>query len=121
MIHGQDGVHQKLVFPGTEGQMYRINNHGWRSAWREAGLPTEGHRCGVHNLRHTFAERLAETGATMDIVKRILGHDGGGVTSRYTGPMLRQMLDTVEIITRETVSVPWPVTQIVTHKKISAA
>ncbi|CAK0779592.1 hypothetical protein CCP4SC76_6970001 [Gammaproteobacteria bacterium] len=50
-----------------------------------------------------------------------MGHDGGGVTSRYTGPMLRQMLAAVELIERETISVPRPVSQICTHAKNKVA
>ncbi|CAK0766040.1 Tyr recombinase domain-containing protein [Gammaproteobacteria bacterium] len=121
VIAGQERLHASAVFPGGTGHLFRINNHGWRSAWRESGLPVEGYRVGVHNLRHTFAERLAETGATLDIIQRILGHDGGGVTSRYTGPVLRQMLAAVELIERETISVPRPVSQICTHVKNKVA
>ncbi|CAK0770296.1 hypothetical protein CCP3SC5AM1_680002 [Gammaproteobacteria bacterium] len=78
----------------------------------------KGYVAGVHNLRHTFAERLAETDAPLDLIKRVLGHDGGGVTSRYTGPSIRRMLAAVERVTRENVTVPRAVvTQIVTQGK----
>ncbi|CAK0771497.1 hypothetical protein CCP3SC15_4330003 [Gammaproteobacteria bacterium] len=54
----------------------------------------------------TFAERLAETDAQHEIIQKILGHDGGGVTSRCTGPVVRQMLSALEQVTRENVTVP---------------
>lgn len=106
IIEVQSGTDDELVFPGPRGEMDRITNHGWRSAWTEAGLPKDGHVVGVHNLRHTFTERLAETGTSMDLMKRILGHESGGVTARYTGPMIRQMLEATERVTRENVTVP---------------
>ncbi|MBU0501045.1 MAG: tyrosine-type recombinase/integrase [Gammaproteobacteria bacterium] len=124
IIEVQSGVvDDELVFPGPRGggEMYRITNNGWRSAWTEAGLPKDGYVAGVHNLRHTFTERLAETGTSMDLIKRVLGHESGGVTARYTGPMIRQMLDAVELVTRENVTVPRAVvTQITTQEKKKA-
>jgi integrase len=109
----RDGV---AVFNGVHGQMDQINGKAYHDAWRSAGLPIDGYVHGVHNLRHTFAERLAETGTPIDMVKRVLGHDGGGVTSRYIGPVIRQMLAAVELVTRENVTVPRVVTQIATQK-----
>ncbi|CAK0771486.1 hypothetical protein CCP3SC15_4330002 [Gammaproteobacteria bacterium] len=41
VIEGQVSADSILVFPGTKGEMFRINNHGWRSAWMEAGLPVD--------------------------------------------------------------------------------
>lgn len=37
----------------------------------------------VHGLRHTFASRLAEQGASTEIVRLLLGHASGKTTERY--------------------------------------
>lgn len=48
-------------------------------------LKKEGFRhIGVHQLRHTFATRCLESGATMKYVKKLLGHSTDEMTNRYT-------------------------------------
>ncbi|MCU7947799.1 MAG: hypothetical protein KZQ72_14375 [Candidatus Thiodiazotropha sp. (ex Cardiolucina cf. quadrata)] len=53
VISGQRENGSTLVFPGPKGQMTRLINSGWRTAWKKAGLPTSGIKKGVHNLRHS--------------------------------------------------------------------
>ncbi len=49
----------RYVFPGPGGQALGVlNNSGWRTAWEKAGLPMEGIKRGVHNLRHNSAFRI---------------------------------------------------------------
>jgi integrase len=70
------------VFPSTETDkdgktrgLYRINNHGWRTACKAAGLSIR-----VHDLRHTFGARAADAGIPLDIRRSLLGHEHRDIT-----------------------------------------
>jgi integrase len=63
LIDAQRGRHPETVFVYRGHPIHRMNNTGWRRAWRAAGLPTgEDVLSGPHNLRHTFARRLRIVG-----------------------------------------------------------
>lgn len=90
------------VFPGPNGEkMERLNNSGWRAGWKRAGLPTEGVKKGVHNLRHTFGVRLETAGVPWEYRKVLLGHEVHDVTAHYSAPGLNQLLQHAESINRE--------------------
>lgn len=116
VVEAQVGKSDTWVFPGKDGnQVARMNNSGWRRAWRDAGLPTEGVKRGVHNLRHTFGERLEAAGVPWEYRKVLLGHEVGDVTALYSAPGLARLLEMAEKVTRATAPVLRPVTQITTH------
>lgn len=48
---------------------------------RDAGL--NGDRLGWHNLRHTFASRLATKGVSLRLIQKLLGHSSIKVTEIY--------------------------------------
>lgn len=52
---------------------------GWRSIRAEAGLP----HLRLHDLRHSFASLLINSGQTLYSVQRILGHASPNTTLRY--------------------------------------
>jgi len=54
----------------------------FQSARKRAGLPDVR----VHDLRHTFASRLINSGVPDRIVQKLLGHSTPGMTLRYTHP-----------------------------------
>ncbi|MEC4749818.1 hypothetical protein [Methylomicrobium sp. Wu6] len=57
VIEGQRGIHPEYVFPHRGKHVYSMNNTGWQTAWKKAGLPTDGsYTRGPHNLKHTFAQ-----------------------------------------------------------------
>lgn len=73
-----------------------MNTPAWKRAWETAGLPlTEEIMKGPHNLRHTFAFRLRDTGVPEWTVKDALGHKGD-VTRIYAKPSLEAILEAVE-------------------------
>lgn len=75
--------------------MYRVNNHGWRTAIKAAGLPIR-----FHDLRHTFGERAADAGIPLDIRRSLLGHEHRDITLHYSSPGLVRLLEEVERIVR---------------------
>ena len=76
-----------------------MNNNGWRSAWRRAGLPV-GKRFlkGVHNLKHTCGRRLRAAGVPEKTRKVILGHTVGDITTHYSAAEIAELLDAVSAI-----------------------
>lgn len=87
------------VFPSSKGadiHMYRINNRGWRAALKRAGLTLR-----VHDLRHTFGERLATAGVDLTTRKSLLGHDHQDITEHYSRPGLSRLVSEAERVTRD--------------------
>jgi integrase len=65
-------IHQDLVFTYPEG--LRVNIHTLRKAFNAAlkRAKIEGFR--FHDLRHTFASRLAQSGVDPYAIQRMMGH-----------------------------------------------
>lgn len=78
-----------------DGRMYRVNNHGWRSACRAAGLTIR-----FHDMRHTFGLRAADAGIPLDVRRSLLGHNHSDITLHYSSPGLVRLLVEVEKIER---------------------
>ncbi len=95
-IERQRGKSDEWVFPSPKGgALYRVNNHGWRTATSAAGLDIR-----FHDLRHTFGERAADAGIPLDIRRSLLGHEHRDITLHYSSPGLARLLDEAEKITR---------------------
>ncbi|MEW8200216.1 MAG: site-specific integrase [Candidatus Thiodiazotropha endolucinida] len=110
VIDGQRDNGSRLVFPGPDGQkLGRLNNSGWRTAWKRAGLPTERVKKGVHNLRHTYGQRMEAAGIPWEYRKVLLGHEIQDVTAHYSPPGLARLLEEAEKVRRETTVVLRPV------------
>ncbi len=84
------------VFPsGKTGKArYRLNNSGWRAAWKKAGSPisTQWLR-GVHNLKHTFGRRLRAAGVSFEDRQVLLGHTNKSITTEYSGPEILNLIE----------------------------
>ncbi len=74
--------------------LYRINNHGWRTACKAAGLSIRVHE------RHTFGERAADAGIPLDIRRSLLGHEHRDITLHYSSPGLARLLEEAERVVR---------------------
>jgi len=86
------------VFPGSRSNQHRSEGHfrhPWghcRRACREAGLDD----LRFHDLRHTAATRLAESGADAFTIAAVLGHSSVQMTARYvhnTAPATKQAME----------------------------
>lgn len=93
------GSNPEWVFVRRGERIDRINNSGWRTAWKAAGLPEgKGILKGPHNLRHTFARRLRLAGVPLETRKALMGHDDGDITLHYSPAELKELLEAVEKI-----------------------
>jgi len=82
----------------------------WNTARRKAGLTDVR----IHDLRHSFASLLINSGRTLYEVQRILGHTQVKTTQRYSHLSQETLLDAANAATRAVGSVMAPVTQIKT-------
>jgi len=83
--------HYVFLNPET-GQPLKDVKRSFPGSVRRAGI--EGLR--FHDLRHTFASRLVETGVDLITVKELLGHHSVRVTERYTHSGAEQKRKAVE-------------------------
>ena len=101
------GQHHEFVFTyvnlkGERDRINRINNSGWRTAWKAAGLPEDGLH-GPHNLRHTFARRLRAALVPHETIKVLMHHINGEITLRYAPSELQELFDAVDALTEQRV------------------
>ena len=68
-----------FIFPGTNRGAQSDLKHFWKSVSTRAGL--EGVR--IHDLRHSFASILANSGLSLPVIGQMLGHSNPSTTARY--------------------------------------
>lgn len=96
VVDSQRGVHSTHVFSYKGRPMVRMNNSGWKKGWTRAGLTNSPkYLRGVHNLRHTFGRRLRAAGVTVETRKVLMGHANGDITSHYSSPEIKELLNAV--------------------------
>jgi integrase len=88
----------------------RLSSSGWRNGRLRAMSLFEQRYGGsrqskldclkVHDLRHTFAERLREQGINMDTCGDLLGHAGRGVTAHYCRAKSTELINAVKTLDR---------------------
>lgn len=86
-----------VVFPGLS---YTTLERDFRIAKAVAGI---GRRLRFHDLRHTFASRLASAGVSLQVIAKMLGHTTVQMSQRYARPdedALRAAVSAVEMKVR---------------------
>ncbi|WP_431305657.1 site-specific integrase [Sediminicoccus sp. BL-A-41-H5] len=68
----------------------------WAAALKAAGI-VDLH---YHDLRHTFASRLAQRGVPLLQVGKLLGHSSLRMTQRYAHPALENLRDAIAALAR---------------------
>ncbi len=90
-----------LCFPVSSRKTYRLARRSYpcevRATLAAAGIPGDLERP-WHAMRHTFATLLAESGASLDAISRILGHSTGGhrITAGYVHTSLKYLAGELE-------------------------
>jgi len=83
-----------------------MHNNGWKRAWKDAKLPVCGNYTkGVHNLKHTFGRRLRAAGVPLETRKVLLGHTNGDITSLYSAPEIKELLDATNKVCERTADI----------------
>lgn len=98
------GAHDEFVFvwrrervvnvdlePAMEyGPVGTMNNTGFQEARRAAGLP----KVRVHDLRHTFGQRLRDAGVSEEDRALLLGHAIAGMPQHYATATIARLVET---------------------------
>jgi integrase len=84
-------LERKLETPSNEYVFPSPKNKEKHLAWVKRSFKTACKRAGVenlrfHDLRHTAATRLVESGIPLHAVSKLLGHSSIRVTERYSHP-----------------------------------
>jgi len=100
----QRGNKSKYVFPSRRAQSYgsqvKACNAVWRKAWELAGLPEDPLvRKGIHNLRHTYAQRLRAAGVPDEDRRALLGHSNASLSQHYALPDIERLQEMSELVT----------------------
>ncbi len=84
-------LHQNLVFPSENGTRITDTNLGraFRSVLKRAEI--SGFR--FHDLRHTFASRLAQEGKDIYLIQKLLGHRDPRMVQRYAHHSVESLRD----------------------------
>jgi integrase len=98
VLEGQRAKHSDRVFTYNGEPVSRVLNTAWKRARTRVGLP----QLRVHDLRHTFGHRLRAAGVHLEDRKALLGHTVGDVTTHYSAPDLRRLLECVNRICDQT-------------------
>ncbi len=88
-----------LVFPSQADT--RLDPNHLRRALRPAMAKAGIVDCHFHDLRHTFATRLVQSGIDLYKVQRLLGHESPIMTQRYAHHYPESLRDGVEILDRQ--------------------
>jgi integrase len=95
------------VFPSArrEGQPVEGVRGAWVRAKKAAGLPED---LRVHDLRHSFASALANSGTPLNEIGTVLGHTQLSTTTRYAHHSPQRLIDTATTALRAWNLLPEP-------------
>jgi integrase len=97
-------LHINLVFPSANGT--RISTRNLERAFTSALKKAKIESVRFHDLRHTFASRLAMAGKDLYLIQRLLGHKDPRMVQRYAHhsvESLREGIEALETVRREVI------------------
>lgn len=97
VIEEARGNHPERVFTYDGKPVTKIYNSAWKKARARASLK----QVRVHDLRHTFGQRLRAAGVSLEDRKALLGHKSGDVTTDYSALELAKIIEYVERLCQE--------------------
>jgi integrase len=97
VIEEARGHHPERVFTYAGQPVTKMYNSAWKKARTRAGLK----QVRVHDLRHTFGQRLRAAGVSLEDRKALLGHKSGDVTTHYSALELAKIIEYVERLVQE--------------------
>lgn len=94
VIEERRGHPGEYVFGRNGNRLQRMNNRAWKEARTDAGLPDVR----VHDLRHTFGNRLRFAGVSYEDRQDLLGHHAGRITTHYSQAEIQRLIEAVEML-----------------------
>src|SRR5215472_825820 len=104
------------VVRNAAGEPVHTNGHWFRPVVRAAGIKDFR----WHDLRHTYASRLRQTGTPLGNIAELLGHRGLAMTKRYAHLSISNLHEAVAKIasTNSTTVAPEPISQPLATERI---
>jgi site-specific recombinase XerD len=93
------------VVRNAAGETLTVNEHWFPGALQAAGIK-DFH---WHDLRHTFASRLRQSGAPLGHIAELMGHKGLSMTRRYAHLSIANLHEAVSRISTDTPIAPGPI------------
>lgn len=97
-----DGRDSDLIFPGWLDDQDRTTKMSSEFAAMRKAVKLEDEDAVLYGCRHTFGTRLAQGGASMVAIKRLMGHASIVTTQRYTHLSPDDLVAAVSILDRGT-------------------
>jgi integrase len=91
-------LHHDLVFPSENGS--RITGSNLGRAFRNALKKTKIEDFRFHDLRHTFASRLAQGGIDLYLIQKYLGHQDPRMVQKYSHHSIESLRRGIEVLDR---------------------
>ena len=91
------GNHPERVFTYSGRPVTRMYNTSWKKARARVGLK----QVRVHDLRHTFGQRLRSAGVPLEDRKALLGHKCADITTHYSAPELAKVIEYAQRVCEE--------------------
>jgi integrase len=88
--------HSDLVFPSGNGT--RISKRNLERAFTNALKKAKIENFRFHDLRHTFASRLAMAGKDIYLIQRLLGHREPRMVQRYAHHSIESLRSGIEVL-----------------------
>ncbi len=79
IIEQQRDIHPEFVFTYRGKPLTRMNNSAWKRVRKKVGLP----QARIHDLKHTFGQRLRSAGVSFEDRQDLLGHKSERITAHY--------------------------------------
>jgi len=92
-------IHCGLIFPSENGTRFTASNLG--RAFRKALMKAEIKDFRFHDLRHTFASRLAQRGVDLYLIQKLLGHREPRMVQRYAHHSVESLRAGIEVLEKE--------------------
>jgi integrase len=89
-------LHSKLVFPSQSGT--RITNRNLERAFKGAMKKAKIEGLRFHDLRHTFASRLAMAGKDLYLIQKLMGHREPRMVQRYAHHSVESLRNGIEVL-----------------------
>ena len=89
-------LHSNFIFPSQTGT--RISNRNLERAFTGALKKGEIEGLWFHDLRHTFASRLAIAGKDLYLIQRLLGHKEPRMVQRYAHHSIESLRNGIEVL-----------------------
>jgi integrase len=86
-----------FVFPGKDGNRRATHKTGFKAACRRAKITD----LRFHDLRHTFASDLVNSGSDIKTIQALMGHKNIVSTLRYVHPTAQHMREAIEAATKK--------------------